>query len=637
MAESYGRASEARCLRVSVSSATANGSAIFFNEKVCAPSLRARNKTVTEEYCSWVVNYNGNINNNNRNNNNHVRAVSEFRQGMEKEPGHIDISYDSLLAAYMECRRNKAWSETAAAFEIHYERELIALRDEIRRGEYKPRPSITFLVKWPTLREVFAAMFRDRIVQTWIVERVNPLFEAQFIPASFNCRKGKGTLAAVKYLQEAIRIKSENYTRDCWVMKYDLSGFFMSINRERLTENVCRFIRERYQGDDIETLLYLTRITLLNSPADNCIMKDDQSARAQLAANKSLLTVPEGDGEPIGNITTQITANFHLDATDHYQVETLALLIDRYVDDTAMVDESKEKLLAAMPLIREQLWQSAGARVNPKKYYLQHWKKGVKFLGMVIKGDRLYVANRTVGRAMCRMHYFNRMAEENGAAWCKANAEHFVGSINSYLGIMRQGQEYGLRRRFCGMISEAWLKYVVVEWDFTKITLKQRYKHRERVKRMLQRKRNKATKNYKIPKAKRMTARVFSGEKNLPAVEQFNTGRKKGCIVRWDFETVKTRIPEVDKRAAFRKRKAEARAARKGAKTQPQQEPELMEGKEVDSGLVAYSEMRYMGKPDPEKVVADIGYDLDLRYGEGERPEIDLEYYRTAIAALPDA
>ena len=64
---------------MSVPSATAYGSAIFFNEKVCALSCRARDKSVTEDYCSWVVNYNGNINNNTRNNTNDVRAVSEFQ------------------------------------------------------------------------------------------------------------------------------------------------------------------------------------------------------------------------------------------------------------------------------------------------------------------------------------------------------------------------------------------------------------------------------------------------------------------------------------------------------------------------------------------------------------------------------
>lgn len=617
---------------MSVPSATACGSAIFFNEKVCAPSYRARNKSVTEDYCSWVVNYNGNNNNNNRNNTNDVRAVSEFQRKMNNQPGHIAIDYGSLLFAYEECRRNKAWTETAIGFEIHYERELLRLRDEVARGEYKPQPSITFLVEWPTLREVFAAMFRDRIIQTWIAQRIEPLFEAQFIYASFNCRKGKGTLAAVKYLQEAIRVKSENYTKDCYVLKYDLSGFFMSINREMVTEKLCRFIRERYKGEDLETLIYLTQVTLLNSPADDCVIKGNREQWKDLAPNKSLFTVPQGYGLPIGNITSQLIANFLLDDTDHYLTETLGLTIDRYVDDTATVDCDKEKLLLSMPLVREHLWRTAGVKVNPKKYYLQHYSKGVKFLGMVIKGSRLYIANRTLGKALCRLHRFNRLAEEKGAAYCKANAEHFVCCMNSYLGFMRQGQEYGMRRAFCGQISEAWLKYVVVEWDFTKIILKQKYKHRERVKRMLQRKRNKATKNYKIPKAKRMTARVFSGSANVPAaVEQFNTGRKRGCIVRWDFEPVKTTIPEVDKRANFRRRKALSRAA-KGEQPLPVEEPQ--QGTEVDSGMVAYSEMRYIGIPTPERVLADIAYDLDLRYGDQPRPEIDMDAYRTAIAAL---
>lgn len=556
---------------------------------------------------------------------------------MNSQPENISISYDSLFLAYEECRRNKAWTDAAIAFEIHYENELLELRKRTERGEYEPGASIAFLVQWPSLREVFAAMFRDRNIQTWIAQRINPLFEAQFIPASFNCRVGKGTLAAVKYLQDAIREKSENYTRDCWVLKYDLKGFFMSINRAMVTDKLCRFIRERYKGDDIETLIYLTRITLLNSPADNCIMQGDPRGWDALPANKSLFTVPEGHGLPIGNITSQLVANFLLDETDHYLTETLGLTIARYVDDTAIVDCDKERLLAAMPLIREHLWKTAGVRVNPKKYYLQHYKKGVKFLGMVIKGDRRYVANRTLGKAMCRLHGFNKMAEERGATWCKANAEHFVSCINSYLGLMRQGQEYGMRRAFCGQISEAWLKYIVINWDFNKIILKSKYKHRERVKNMLRRKRKNALRN-KTPKSKRMTARVYSGEK-LPAVEQFNTGRKRGCIVRWDFETVKTPIESNDKRANFRRRKAEERAAKaaKAGKTRPEAQtpPEPQEMR--DSGIVAFSEMRYIGKPDPERVVADIEYDLALRYGDTGRPEIDFKYYREAIAALPEA
>ena len=45
-----------------------------------------------------------------------------------------------------------------------------------------------------------------------------------------------------------------------------------------------------------------------------------------------------------------------------------------------------------------------------------------------------------------------------------------------------------------------------------------------------------------------MTVRDFMAADKAVAVEQFNTGRKQGCIVRWDFETVKNQVPTADAR-----------------------------------------------------------------------------------------
>lgn len=81
----------------------------------------------------------------------------------------------------------------------------------------------------------------------------------------------------------------------------------------------------------------------------------DHRKWAELPANKSLFTVPAGYGLPIGNITSQMIANFLLDDADHYLSETLGLTIDRYVDDTATVDCDRERLMSAMPVVREYL------------------------------------------------------------------------------------------------------------------------------------------------------------------------------------------------------------------------------------------------------------------------------------------
>ena len=107
------------------------------------------------------------------------------------------------------------------------------------------------------------------------------------------------------------------------------------------------------------------------------------------------------------------------------------------------------------------------------------------------------------------------------------------------------------------------------------------------------------------------------------AVEQFNTGRKQGCIVRWDFETVKNQVPAEDtgkqRRGSSRLRKAE----------QPEQPPV-----EQDSGFVSFSVKVYHTLPTAEQVAADIEADLAARYAEADRPDVDLAQYRIAIENL---
>lgn len=108
------------------------------------------------------------------------------------------------------------------------------------------------------------------------------------------------------------------------------------------------------------------------------------------------------------------------------------------------------------------------------------------------------------------------------------------------------------------------------------------------------------------------------------AVEQFNTGRKQGCIVRWDFETVKNQVPTADAR------KMRRGAARLG-NTEEQTEQQYIER---DSGFVACSVKVYHELPAADTVIADIEADLAARYKDGNRPDIDLEQYRLAIENL---
>lgn len=113
-------------------------------------------------------------------------------------------------------------------------------------------------------------------------------------------------------------------------------------------------------------------------------------------------------------------------------------------------------------------------------------------------------------------------------------------------------------------------------------------------------------------------------------VEQFTIREKTGIVVRWDFEPIKTFVAKERGQQQPNSRRHARRTAEQAAEV-----PEEPQGELLDTGLIAFSENRYTGIPDAEKVVADITADLDLRYGESlSRPEIDLDYYREAIAAL---
>lgn len=144
------------------------------------------------------------------------------------------VSLEEIEEAYFECRKNKRNSEGALGYELRYELNNYELWQDLNNGSYEIGKSICFCVTRPKLREVFAASFRDRIVHHIIMRKFQHLFEAEMIEDSYNCRKGKGVLYAVNRAKKHIIDVSEGYSKKAYVLKCDLQGFFMSINRDIL-------------------------------------------------------------------------------------------------------------------------------------------------------------------------------------------------------------------------------------------------------------------------------------------------------------------------------------------------------------------------------------------------------------------
>lgn len=371
-----------------------------------------------------------------------------------------EIALEDLFKAYYECRKHKRRTVNALAFELNFERELIRLWREINSGTYKIGRSIAFVVQKPVQREVFAADFRDRIVHHLVISKLNYLFEGSFIEDSYSCREGKGILYGVNRISAKMEACSEAFSCDCYVMKLDIRSFFMKIDKNILYRRLLEFISENYQKPDKRIILRLVKQIIYNAPEDNCHIKGRRSDWNGLPFYKSLFWAEKFRGLPIGNLTSQIFANFYLNALDRFVTEELKIEhYGRYVDDFVLIHPDKAVLLDARKKIDAFLQKKLKLSLHPQKFYLQHWSKGVSFIGAVIKRHCIYVGNRSKGNLYQKVHVRLPRLLKNVKSFL-SGLPSLVSTINSYLGAMRHYNTYNLRSKILRELDKTTLGIV---------------------------------------------------------------------------------------------------------------------------------------------------------------------------------
>lgn len=382
------------------------------------------------------------------------------------------VEDEYIFEAFRLCFRHKASSMSAIKYRWGYEEDLLRLADEINDRTYSPSVSTAFVVTTPKYREVFAACFRDRVVHHYVIMRLEPLFEEIFGDRTFNCRVGKGTLYGINMLKSDIYNCSEGYTKDCWIMKMDLRGFFMSIDKQLLDKMLQRFIEERYFGIDKEDIKWLSHVIVMHEPEKNCRKRSPDSLWDYLPPNKSLFTNGSGLGMPIGNLSSQHFANFLLHHLDKF-IEDLGFKYHgRYVDDFYIVDTDKCKMLRAVEDIRSYLRDELHVALHQDKFYFQHYSKGVSFTGGIVKYGRIYPGKRHVSNfysSIYRLGFMNTPAKVDNA----------LCSVNSYLGLMKHFNSYAIRRKGFSKLSEEGWGHIYVKKKFLVVKQRKNWKKRK--------------------------------------------------------------------------------------------------------------------------------------------------------------
>ncbi|THF58039.1 RNA-directed DNA polymerase [Pseudothauera rhizosphaerae] len=353
-------------------------------------------------------------------------------------------SLELLAQAYFDCRRHKRNTASALRFEQNLEHNLMALHEELMDGSYRPGKSICFAISRPKPREVWAAMFRDRIVHHLLYNHIAPRFIARFVADSCACIPGRGTLYAAQRLEAKIRSQTQNWSRQAFYLKADLANFFVSIDKRVLWPMLARRIPEPWWRG-------LAKLILFHDPRENYEVRGEPRALAAVPAHKRLTNAGPYCGLPIGNLSSQFFANVLLDAMDQHVKHVIrAKHYVRYVDDMVLLHESAQWLNEALAGINAFL---PGLRLtlNPHKTVIQPVARGVDFAGHVIKPWRRQARRRTVRTALSRIEH--------------QPAAQTLETINSYLGLLRHTDGHHDRARIAHAARK---RGHCVDWDATR-------------------------------------------------------------------------------------------------------------------------------------------------------------------------
>lgn len=269
-------------------------------------------------------------------------------------------SLENLYKAARKARKHKSRQECVERFELHRERFIRQLREEIMSGCWKPSPYREFRIYDPRERLISAAPYRDRVVHHALCNVIQPLIERRFVYDTFSCRKGKGTGAA--------RERCRKYTnRYRYVLKCDIRKFFQSIDHDIMLAKIARVIRCRRTLDLCAVIVESScdaEVPPIVFPGDDLFT---------LAARRR--------GLPIGNLTSQIWGNLYLDRIDHLVKEVLrAPGYARYTDDFLVWSDHKRTLWGIHNRLIEEL-TSDRLLLNDRKTRIMQCTEGVPFLG----------------------------------------------------------------------------------------------------------------------------------------------------------------------------------------------------------------------------------------------------------------
>lgn len=307
---------------------------------------------------------------------------------------------DNLRLAYARTRKNKRMTWGYLNFKEYDQLYLTQIREVLLSGTYRIGPYREFLIHEPKARLISALGFQDRLVQHALCSVIGPIFERSLLPYTFACRPGMGTHAGVRHVQSRLRQTGATH-----FLKTDFRKFFPSVDHAVLHRLIDKKIH----------------------------------CQRTLAILREVIPT-EGQGLPIGSLTSQLFANVYGNEVDRFiHFELKARNWVRYMDDIVILGHDPAQLREHLKRIAE--FSQSALKLAISKWQVASVSRGINFLGYriwprhkLLRADSVTRAKRKIRHALA--HGDDRALSRFLTAWsghaCWADTNHLFDFLENH-------------------------------------------------------------------------------------------------------------------------------------------------------------------------------------------------------------
>ncbi len=331
------------------------------------------------------------------------------------------LDESNLLGAFRRVRKKGSLGGvdkvSVDSFEKDLHKNLRRLRQDISAGRYTPEPVQE--VRTPKFNEkkewrhLGLPTVADKVVQTALLQVVEPLAEKLFLDTSYAYRKGKGHYRAIRRVEHNL-----NAGKLQWVVRQDVDNFFDRLNHDLLISLFSNLVGGEKTVVDLVALWCRSGI---------------------VARGGKWKDVKEGVRQ--GQVISPLLANLYLHELDLFVREKQWGWV-RYADDYVLQCAHEKQAIEADLAVKAFLSQKLSLQLNENKSPVASLAGGFDFLGIYFKGEDRRISEKKQNKMLGKLGYLLSPNSRLGLEEVFARLEQSVKGWQFHYGFLGSGEQF---------------------------------------------------------------------------------------------------------------------------------------------------------------------------------------------------